>query len=94
MKEDPRTSNPEPLSVDIVKRLNRIEGQVRGLVRMIEKGSSCEDVLTQIIAARNALDRVAVHVVGSHVEECIGGLPPAQAAARVSRIIELLTRVS
>lgn len=84
----------EPASADLLRRLNRIEGQVRGLARMVEKGSPCEDVLTQIIAARTALDRVAVNLVSSHVVQCIEDLPSEEAAAKIARAIELLIRVS
>ncbi|MCL4535779.1 MAG: metal-sensitive transcriptional regulator [Bacteroidetes bacterium] len=84
----------DTVAADLVRRLNRIEGQVRGLVRMVEKGSTCEEVLTQIIAARTALDRVAVQLVSSHVAQCVDSLSPEEAAARIGRAVELLVRVS
>jgi DNA-binding FrmR family transcriptional regulator len=67
---------------------------VRGVARMVESRRQCDDILAQIIAARTALDRVAVQVVSSHAERCIATLPPAEAAARISRAIELLSRVT
>lgn len=84
----------ETTRADVRRRLQRIEGQVRGLERMVEEARPCDDVLTQIMAVRNALDQVAIHVVRGHVVQCIEGLPPAEAAARISRAFELLTRVS
>ncbi len=54
-----------------VKRLNRIEGQVRGLVRMIEEDRYCIDIVTQIAAARAALSRVEEAVLRDHVQHCV-----------------------
>jgi DNA-binding FrmR family transcriptional regulator len=68
----------------IVTRLRRIEGQLRGIQRMLEDGRVCEDVVTQLVAARNAIDQVGVRVLGIHIEQCVfGGEPvnPAQADA-------------
>lgn len=87
-------SREDTAMIDLLRRLNRIEGQIRGLARMVEKGSACEDVLTQIIAARTALDQVAVNLVRSHVAQCIENLPPEEAAAKIARAAELLIRIS
>jgi DNA-binding FrmR family transcriptional regulator len=54
-----------------LKRLNRIEGQVRGVGRMIEEDRYCIDVLTQIAAARAALRRVEEEVLRDHVAHCV-----------------------
>lgn len=83
----------DQLAGDIQRRLGRVEGQVRGIARMVEARRPCDDILAQIIAARTALDRVAVQVVASHVEHCITTLPPAEAAHRIARAVELLSRV-
>lgn len=56
---------------DHLVRLRKIEGQVRGIQRMIEDGRYCIDVLNQIAAARHALDRVALSLVDSHVRHCV-----------------------
>lgn len=55
----------------IIHRLNRIEGQVRGILKMMEEGKDCRDVVTQMSAARNALDRTTALVVGMNLEKCI-----------------------
>jgi DNA-binding FrmR family transcriptional regulator len=55
----------------LLKRLKRIEGQVRGLQRMIEEERYCIDVLTQISAATAALNGVALGVIGDHVQHCV-----------------------
>lgn len=54
-------------------RLNRIEGQVRGINRMIDEDRYCIDVLTQINAIRAALDRVALGLLDDHARHCLAG---------------------
>ncbi len=57
----------------IVSRLRRIEGQVRGLERMVEDDRYCIDILTQISAVSTALDGVALKILDGHVEHCVAG---------------------
>ena len=76
----------------ILERLRRAEGQVRGVQRMIEARQDCEAVLTQLLAARAALDRVAGQVVAAHLEECLAGRSPADARATIQRAVQLLSR--
>lgn len=83
---------PELASSPILDRLRRVEGQVRGIQRMIERQQDCEAVLTQILAARAALDRVAGQVVSSHLEECLAGRSPTEARAAIERAVRLLAR--
>jgi DNA-binding FrmR family transcriptional regulator len=54
-------------------RLRRIEGQVRGLQRMVEQEAYCIDVLTQITAASRALRAVALELLDDHLSHCLGG---------------------
>jgi len=54
-----------------LKRLNRIEGQVRGLARMVEADRYCIDILTQIAAVRAALRRVEEEILEDHVGHCV-----------------------
>ena len=54
-----------------VKRLRRIEGQVRGLQRMVEEDSYCIDILTQVSAVTKALQSVAVGLLDQHVRHCV-----------------------
>lgn len=56
----------------IQKRLNRAEGQVRGVARMVQEDAYCIDVLTQINAAQAALDKVAVELLRDHAQHCLG----------------------
>src|SRR5450756_1261512 len=55
----------------ILNRLRRLEGQVRGLQSMIESGQECDAVLTQVMAAKSALNQVGLHVVGHAMKRCM-----------------------
>jgi DNA-binding FrmR family transcriptional regulator len=67
----------------IVKRLRRAEGQVRGIQRMVEEDTYCIDVLTQISAATKALETVALSLLDDHLSHCV-----AQAAAEGGPVAE------
>ncbi|MCY0892887.1 MAG: metal-sensitive transcriptional regulator [Acidibacillus sp.] len=56
---------------DIKNRLRRIEGQVRGVLGMMESERGCQDVITQLTAVRTAVDRVLMYIVGANMERCI-----------------------
>ncbi len=58
-------------NVKVKNRMKRIEGQVRGLLKMMEEGKDCRDVVTQISAVRSALDRTSALVVSENLEKCI-----------------------
>ena len=78
----------------LVKRLHRIEGQVRGIERMVEDERYCIDILTQIAAATTALESVAFKILDEHVNHCVAGAlesGDAEVAAEKSR--ELLDAV-
>lgn len=63
---------------ELAKRLNRIEGQVRGVAKMIDQDTYCIDVLTQVSAIRSALDKVALELLRDHARYCLaqdGKLP-------------------
>ncbi|MGA1053260.1 MAG: metal-sensitive transcriptional regulator [Ilumatobacteraceae bacterium] len=56
---------PTDVSTEAVTRLRRIEGQVRGLQRLIDEGAECREIVTQLSAARSALDRVGFRLMAS-----------------------------
>lgn len=56
---------------DIKNRLKRIEGQVKAVLRMMEEEKDCKEVVTQMSAARNALDRAIAVVVSTNLEQCV-----------------------
>lgn len=55
----------------VINRLKRIEGQMRGVIRMMEEEKECREVVTQLTAVRNAIDRTAALVVSKNLEQCI-----------------------
>ncbi|NGP45584.1 metal-sensitive transcriptional regulator [Bacillaceae bacterium SIJ1] len=55
----------------VINRVKRIEGQVRGLISMMEEGKDCREVVPQMTAVRNAIDRTAAVVVSKNLEQCI-----------------------
>jgi CsoR family transcriptional regulator, copper-sensing transcriptional repressor len=65
------TTNTRDDAARVMNRLARIEGQVRGLQRMIEEGKDCESVLTQLAAVKSALDRVGIFLISHRMRECI-----------------------
>jgi DNA-binding FrmR family transcriptional regulator len=78
----------------LIKRLHRIEGQVRGIERMVEDDRYCIDILTQIAAVSTALEGVAFKILDEHVNHCVSGAlasGDAKEAAEKSR--ELLQAV-
>ncbi len=58
---------------DLLRRLARVEGQVRGITRMVEEDRYCSDVLTQISAVRGALDQIALGLLDGHARVCLLG---------------------
>jgi DNA-binding FrmR family transcriptional regulator len=56
---------------EILARLKRVEGQVRGLQRMVGEDQYCIDILTQITAASNALKKVAIELLDDHIRNCV-----------------------
>ena len=61
----------QPHKPALLKRLNRIEGQVRGVARMIEGDRYCVDIVIQLAAVRAALDAVALHLLEDHTRGCV-----------------------
>jgi DNA-binding FrmR family transcriptional regulator len=76
---------------DYLKRLRRIEGQVRGLQRMIEEDTYCIDVLTQVSAATKALQSVAVGLLDEHVRHCVRNAATDD-PARADELVDEATR--
>ena len=75
------------------KRLNRIEGQVRGLSRMVEEDRYCIDIVTQIAAARAALRRLEEGILRDHVGHCVEHAIASGSRAEQRRKIEELMEV-
>jgi CsoR family transcriptional regulator, copper-sensing transcriptional repressor len=78
---------------DYVKRLRRIEGQVRGIQRMVEDDTYCIDVLTQLSAATRALESVAIGLLDQHVRHCVMSSDPADAEEKVAEAMRAIERL-
>jgi len=74
-------------------RLRRIEGQVRGVERMIEEDRYCIDVLTQIAAIQAALDKVALGLLDGHAHTCVIGAEPGERDARTAEMMAAIGRL-
>jgi CsoR family transcriptional regulator, copper-sensing transcriptional repressor len=77
----------------VLNRLARIEGQVRGLQRMIEEDKYCVDILTQISAVTTALDRVGLLVLDGHVKGCVRDAMLGGETEADAKVAELLAAV-
>ncbi|MFC5541792.1 metal-sensitive transcriptional regulator [Ureibacillus thermophilus] len=66
-----RSHHPEHVKKDLITRLNRIEGQIRGVKGMIERDEYCDDVITQIAATQSALNSVAKILLEGHIKGCV-----------------------
>jgi DNA-binding FrmR family transcriptional regulator len=78
----------------LLTRLRRVEGQVRGIQRMLEEGRECEDVLTQLTAVRAGLDQATLALLDLHLERCVLGGQPADPARlqQIQRAMRLIAR--
>jgi DNA-binding FrmR family transcriptional regulator len=68
---------------DVISRLKRVQGQVGGIVRMIEEGRDCSDVVTQLAAASRALDRAGFKIISTGMRQCM--VEDDEGARRVSQ---------
>jgi CsoR family transcriptional regulator, copper-sensing transcriptional repressor len=80
----------------LTKRLHRIEGQVRGLERMVEEDRYCIDILTQIAAVTTALESLSFRILDDHVNHCVSGAltsgDPDEAAAKSRELLDAVQR--
>jgi DNA-binding FrmR family transcriptional regulator len=83
---------------DLLKRLSRAEGQVRGIARMVENDKYCIDILTQVSAATSALETVALSLLADHLSHCVaeataeGGTVAAEKIREANEAIARLVR--
>jgi CsoR family transcriptional regulator, copper-sensing transcriptional repressor len=76
----------------LLARLRRIEGQVRGLARMIEDGTYCIDVLTQVAAVSKALQGVGVKLLDEHLQHCVAGAAASGDSDRTEHLVHEASR--
>jgi DNA-binding FrmR family transcriptional regulator len=79
---------------EIALRLRRLEGQIRGIQRMIEERRECEAIVTQLMAARAALDGVSLQIVSRHIEECLQAPVDEAKRDQLNRTIALFLKLS
>jgi len=79
-----------------IPRLNRIEGQIRGISKMIQEGRYCVDILTQIRSASNALAKVQENIFEGHLASCVRdsltGDDPVDRQKKIDEILEILSK--
>jgi DNA-binding FrmR family transcriptional regulator len=76
----------------VLARLRRIEGQVRGLQRLIEQDTYCIDVLTQVAAVSKALQGVGLVLLDEHLRHCVAGAAASGDAARTDALVSEATK--
>jgi DNA-binding FrmR family transcriptional regulator len=68
---------PQSTTDNMLTRLRRIEGQVRGVQHMLEEGRECDDILTQLMAIRSGVEQVGLMMMDAHLERCVlSDFPP------------------
>ena len=74
---------------DVVSRLRRVEGQIAGIVRMIEDGRDCKDVVTQLAAASRALDKAGFKIIATGLRHCMTESEDGERAVDVAEMERL-----
>jgi DNA-binding FrmR family transcriptional regulator len=78
---------PDEASDDVIKRLRRAEGQIRGVQRLIEEGADCKDVVNQLTAAQAALHRAGLRLMAAGMRHCLAD--PAMAESEGMDVDEM-----
>jgi CsoR family transcriptional regulator, copper-sensing transcriptional repressor len=77
----------------LLKRLRRVEGQVRGVERMVDEERYCIDVVTQITAIQAALDKVALGLLEEHAQHCVIGAAADEQEERTAELMDAVKRL-
>ena len=83
----------EDAQKSLLTRLRRIEGQIRGVQRMIEQGSDCGEILNQIAAIRAAVNRVGILVFENHARDCLWRTPGDSSEENFKEVIAMMGRL-
>ena len=93
MTEGQAAMRPDPVvQEEALARLRRVEGQIRGIQRMIVDGRDCEAVATQLLAARAALDKASVFIMSHHIEQCLLGSEGHADQQQLNRVVSFFMR--
>ncbi|MGN7385877.1 metal-sensitive transcriptional regulator [Sporosarcina sp. SAFN-015] len=79
----------------VINRLKRIEGQIKGILRMIEEGKDCKEVVTQLSASRSAIDRTIGVIVSSNIIACMQNIDESNSMSQediVKEAVDLLVK--
>lgn len=91
-ESDRRVARPDKAA--LIKRLNRIEGQVRGINRMVEDDRYCVDILTQVTAVKSALDSLAMQLLESHASGCVKqAIESGQGEESIAELVSVIKRM-
>ena len=83
----------QPHKASLLKRINRIEGQVRGIGKMVDADRYCMDILTQIAAIRSALDATAIQILEDHTRGCVSGaIQSGKGDAAIAELISVVKK--
>ena len=78
---------------DLKTRLNRIEGQIRGISKMVDDGAYCVDILTQVNAARCSLNSFSKVLLASHIKSCVEDDVRNGSEEKIDELVELLQKM-
>lgn len=78
----------------LLNRLNRLEGQVRGVTKMVDEDKYCIDILTQISAVQSALDKVALELIRDHAHHCLSNddIKASSAETKADELVNAISR--
>jgi len=96
MSEKKPTLEPSPDEEALLRRLRRIEGQIRGLQRMVAQRRDCHDTITQLLAVRSALNQVGLMLLNDYLDRCLpvtDEASPQVDRAALQRIVNLWARL-
>lgn len=77
---------PVETAQPVTNRLRRAHGQLAGVIRMLEEGRDCEDIVTQLAAVSKALDRAGFAIIAGGLRECLAGDDPATDSAKLEKL--------
>jgi DNA-binding FrmR family transcriptional regulator len=78
---------------DLLPRLRRIEGQIRGITRMVEQRRYCIDIIQQLTAARKALDQVSLQIMNGHINTCVSdAIRRRDGEGKIGELMRTITR--
>lgn len=82
-----------PKHTEILPRLRRIEGQIRGITRMVEARRYCIDIVQQLTAARRALDQASLQIMNGHINTCVSeAIRRRDGAKKINELMQTITR--